>query len=130
MARGSTDVSVGFVFIDTYILSDKFAWQNITKLHWDTLRATVAVAARIYDWVIVVGDRSIIPGGDAYLSKTLRPFLKEMQVDAYISGGEQNMEIVEVNLVWRHRNRSGVFALCCGVFAFKKHKLLEICSFP
>lgn len=99
-AYGSSDGSVGFVFIDTYILSDKFRFQNFTKLHWDNLRDTVGAAVRIFDWVIVIGDKAIMSSGmskgDLYLSDTLRPFLKEMKVDAYISGNDYDMEVIEV----------------------------------
>lgn len=99
-AFGSAGGSAGFVFIDTFILSDRFRFQYITKLHWDNLRDTITAASRIYDWVIVVGDKAILSSGsskgDSYLSKTLRPFLKELNVDAYISGNDNDMEVIEV----------------------------------
>ncbi|XP_061385294.1 glideosome-associated protein 50-like [Danaus plexippus] len=49
-AYTATDSSVGFVFVDTYILSDSFPHTNITKLHWDATKNTIAAAVQIYDW--------------------------------------------------------------------------------
>lgn len=98
-AYGGTDGSAGFVFVDTFILSDKFPYQNITKLHWNALRDTVKAAVKIFDWVIVVGDKAILSSGgskgDPYLSDTLRQLLKSYQVDAYVSGNDYDMEIIE-----------------------------------
>lgn len=95
----NSDTSAVFVFVDTFILSNSFRFQNITKLHWNELRDTIAAAVRIFDWVIAVGDKAMISNGrskgDNYLNNTLGPFLKDMKVDAYISGNDPDMEIVE-----------------------------------
>lgn len=90
--------SVGFVFIDTFILSKNFPFANITKMHWDNLRDTVSVAVNIFDWVIVVGDSAALSSSasNRFLTNTLRPFLKEHNVDVYLSGNVENMEAIEV----------------------------------
>ncbi|XP_053990889.1 uncharacterized protein LOC128882989 [Hylaeus volcanicus] len=96
---GSSRASVIYVMIDTYILSENFPQQNITELHWNDLRETLTIAGSVVDWVIVVGDKPILSSGaskgDAYLSQTLRQLLKSTNVDAYISGGDFNMELIE-----------------------------------
>lgn len=105
-AYASSDVGVGFVFLDTYILSSQFRWQNITKLHWDNLNKTLSAAAQIFDWVIVVGDKSISPSKstkeahkkdpDTRLRQSLRALLKSAQVDAYISGNNPGLTMTAV----------------------------------
>lgn len=99
-AFANSDTSAVFVFVDTFILSNDFRFQNITKLHWNELRDTIGAAVRIFDWVIAVGDKAMLSSGrssgDNYLNSTLGPFLKDMKVDAYISGNDPDMEIVEV----------------------------------
>jgi len=93
------DVSVGFVFVDTKILNDDFAWANVTKLAWDDLRSSLSIASRIFDWVVVVGHQPLISSGSSkgsyFLSQTLKPLLKEFNVDAYISGKDHDLEILE-----------------------------------
>lgn len=98
-AFAGNDVSVAFVFIDTWILSEDFIYANITKLAWDDLQKTLKTVAKIFDWVIVVGDKAIHSSGaskgNSFLAKTLRPLLKEYGVDAYISGQDNDLEILE-----------------------------------
>lgn len=96
---GPVSASVIFVMIDTNVISENFPLQNVTKIHWDTLKKTLITAASLFDWVIVVGDKAILSSGtskgDNYLSNTLRPLLRDTKVDAYISGNDYDMEIVE-----------------------------------
>lgn len=96
---GRTSSSVIFVMIDTHVMSDSFALQNVTTLQWDTLKRTLTTAVSLFDWVIVVGDKAILSSGtskgDSYLSNTLRQLLRDTKVDAYISGNDYDMEIIE-----------------------------------
>lgn len=98
-AIGARDASVGLVFVDTYILSDNFAYSNITKLHWDALKQTVTTLGKIFDWTIVVGHAALVSSGaskgDAKLRKTLGRFLHEHNVDMYLSGSDYDMEIIK-----------------------------------
>lgn len=58
---------------------------------------------RVFDWTVIVGDRSLVSSGkskgDPKLKKTLGEFLKENKVDAYISGNDNDLEIIEVNFI-------------------------------
>lgn len=95
----ATDVSAGFIFVDTFILSDAFAYPNITKKHWDTLKDTVQAAVQIFDWTIVIGDAAMLSSGaskgNARLFRSFGAFLKDYGVDAYISGNDYDMEILK-----------------------------------
>lgn len=93
------------MFVDTFILSDQFRFKNITALHWQVLKETITAAVQVFDWVIVVGDKSLISAdkssssssiSDINVRTTLRFFLKEMKVDVYLSGSNENLEVVEV----------------------------------
>ena len=96
---GSARASVIFIMIDTYILGESFPLQNVTELHWNALRETLVTAASLVDWVIVVGDKAILSSGaskgDNYLARTLRQILRDANVDAYISGSDYDMEVIE-----------------------------------
>lgn len=69
-------------------------------MHWDSLRDTIVAVVQAFDWVIVVGDKSMVSSGKSkgnyLLRRTLGAFLKEHKVDAYISGNDNDMEIVNV----------------------------------
>lgn len=95
----SPEVSAIFIFIDTKILSNNFPVEHFTARHWNNLRETVKLATQSHDWVFVVGDQAIYSsgakGGGRYFQKNLRPLLKDFNVDAYISGSDHTMEIIE-----------------------------------
>lgn len=95
----SPEVSVFFIFIDTKILGAGFPVDPMTSRHWNDLRTMVKASAKTYDWVIVVGDQAIFSsgarGGSSYLKTNLRPLLRDHLVDAYISGSDEDMEIIE-----------------------------------
>lgn len=96
----AVDVSAGFIFVDTFILSDAFAYPNITKKHWDSLRDTVEAAVQIFDWTVVVGDVAMLSSGaskgNAILYRSFGSFLKDFGVDVYISGNDYDMEVIQV----------------------------------
>lgn len=85
------DGSVNFVFIDTHILSPDFPHKNITEQHWNDLRSTLASAGKVYDWLIVVGDKPIHNMGRS--KNALLRLLTDNKVDAYLSGQEKVLEI-------------------------------------
>eukprot|EP01054_Gregarina_sp_Poly1_P011321 Gregarina_sp_Poly_1__11320@NODE_947_length_5591_cov_64_240043_g671_i0_p1_GENE_NODE_947_length_5591_cov_64_240043_g671_i0NODE_947_length_5591_cov_64_240043_g671_i0_p1_ORF_typecomplete_len426_score56_27_NODE_947_length_5591_cov_64_240043_g671_i06331910 len=95
----SPEVSAFFIFIDTKILGAGFPVDPMTSRHWNDLRTMIKSSAKTYDWVIIVGDQAIYSsgssGGSSYLKSNLRPLLRDHLVDAYISGSDEDMEIIE-----------------------------------
>lgn len=71
----------------------------MTTRHWNDLRQMLISASKTHDWIIAVGDQSVFSsganGGSEWLKKTLRPIFRENLVDAYISGSDKSMEIIE-----------------------------------
>lgn len=101
LKSGHRDMSVGFIFIDTWILSDAFPYKDVSNAAWSDLKKALEVAPRILDYIIVVGDKPIQSSGsskgDSHLAYYLLPLLREAQVDAYISGYDHDMEIIDNN---------------------------------
>eukprot|EP01053_Blabericola_migrator_P012088 Blabericola_migrator_1__12087@NODE_744_length_6668_cov_95_131495_g534_i0_p2_GENE_NODE_744_length_6668_cov_95_131495_g534_i0NODE_744_length_6668_cov_95_131495_g534_i0_p2_ORF_typecomplete_len425_score70_06_NODE_744_length_6668_cov_95_131495_g534_i037975071 len=95
----SPEVSVFFIFVDTKILGASFPVDPMTSRHWHDLRAMIKASSKTYDWVIVVGDQAIFSSGSkgpsSYFKSNLRPLLRDHLVDAYISGSDEDMEIIE-----------------------------------
>ncbi|ORM41226.1 Tartrate-resistant acid phosphatase type 5 [Babesia sp. Xinjiang] len=101
LKSGHKDMSVGFIFIDTWILSNAFPYKDVTNAAWADLKKVLEIAPRILDYIIVVGDKPIQSSGpskgDSQLAYYLLPLLREAQVDAYISGYDHDMEIIDSN---------------------------------
>ncbi|EKX72625.1 acid phosphatase protein, putative [Theileria equi strain WA] len=99
LKSGHKDMSVGFIFIDTWILSHAFPFKDVTDSAWNELKTTLEIAPKIVDYIIVVGDKPIISSGaskgDSNLAYHLLPLLKEAQVDAYIAGHDHDMEFID-----------------------------------
>ncbi|VWU49997.1 glideosome-associated protein 50, putative [Hepatocystis sp. ex Piliocolobus tephrosceles] len=98
---GHKDMSAAFIFIDTWILSKNFPYQDIHEQAWEDLKLQLNVAQKIADFIIVVGDQPIYSSGasrgNSYLAYYLLPVLKNAQVDLYIAGHDNNMELIENN---------------------------------
>lgn len=96
---GAGDKTAMFIYFDTYILSEHFVDEGVRQDAWNNLKATLAAANGAFDWIIAVGDTSIYSsgkiGGNKEMEFNLRPLLKEYGVDAYISGSDFDMEIME-----------------------------------
>lgn len=96
---GASDSTALFLYIDTYILSSSFPNEDIRLDAWNNLKASLAAAKDAFDWLIVVGDTAIYSSGKMGSNKememNLRPLLKENGVDAYISGNDYDMELME-----------------------------------
>ncbi|KAK1442449.1 metallo-dependent phosphatase like protein [Babesia gibsoni] len=101
LKSGHRDMSVGFIFIDTWILSDAFPYKEVSNAAWADLKKALEVAPKVLDYIIVVGDKPIHSSGpskgDSYLTYYLLPLLREAQVDAYISGYDHDMEVIDSN---------------------------------
>ncbi|CAD2102987.1 glideosome-associated protein 50, putative [Plasmodium vinckei] len=99
VTTGHKDMAAAFIFIDTWILSANFPYKDIHKKAWEDLKLQLNVAKKVTDFIIVVGDKPIyssgLSRGNSYLSYYLLPLLKEAQVDLYISGHDNNMEVIE-----------------------------------
>ncbi|KAL8434041.1 hypothetical protein Efla_001513 [Eimeria flavescens] len=99
ISSGHKDMSVGLVFIDTWVLSSSFPFGNVTEKAWNELETTLEVAPKVFDYIIVVGNRPVYSSGsskgDSMLQYYLEPLLKKAGVDAYISGYDHDMEIIE-----------------------------------
>ncbi|SOV14242.1 secreted acid phosphatase [Plasmodium sp. gorilla clade G2] len=98
---GHKDLAAAFIFIDTWVLSSNFPYKKIHEKAWNDLKSQLSVAKKIADFIIVVGDQPIYSSGysrgNSYLAYYLLPLLKEAQVDLYISGHDNNMEVIEDN---------------------------------
>ncbi|GIX65110.1 acid phosphatase GAP50 [Babesia caballi] len=101
LKSGHKDMSVGFIFIDTWILSSAFPYKEVSNAAWADLKKVLEIAPRILDFIIVVGDKPIQSSGpskgDSHLAYYLLPLLREAQVDAYISGYDHDMEMIDNN---------------------------------
>lgn len=99
ISSGHKDMSVGMIFIDTWVLSSSFPFGNVTEKAWTELETTLDIAPKIFDYIIVVGNRPIYSSGsskgDSMLQYYLQPLLKKAGVDAYISGYDHDMEVIE-----------------------------------
>ncbi|KAL8437382.1 hypothetical protein ACSSS7_000977 [Eimeria intestinalis] len=99
ISSGHKDMSVGLVFIDTWVLSSSFPFGNVTERAWNDLETTLDVAPKVFDYIIVVGNRPVYSSGsskgDSMLQYYLEPMLKKAGVDAYISGYDHDMEVIE-----------------------------------
>ncbi|OEH75743.1 tartrate-resistant acid phosphatase type 5 [Cyclospora cayetanensis] len=99
ISSGHKDMSVGLVFIDTWVLSSSFPFGNVTEKAWTELEATLDIAPKVFDYIIVVGNRPVYSSGsskgDSMLQYYLEPLLKKAGVDAYISGYDHDMEVIE-----------------------------------
>lgn len=95
-------MSVGMIFIDTWVLSSSFPFGNVTEKAWTELEATLEIAPKVFDYIIVVGNRPVYSSGsskgDSMLQYYLQPLLKKAGVDAYISGYDRDMEVIEVGI--------------------------------
>lgn len=120
-------MSIGLVFIDTFILSEEFKYQNITTQHWNSFKDTAAAYARLFDWVFVVGDKSIFSSGasktDKYLADNLRPVLKDLGIDAYISGYDYDLEMIEDGPLLHINCGSGAVADIMKIREKEKHSI-------
>jgi len=96
---GASEKNAIFIFIDTHILSANFADPATTARHWAWLSGTLSSGAMTSDWVIVVGDLPIYSsgksGGNKEMQKKLLPLLKKHGADAYISGADYDMELMQ-----------------------------------
>lgn len=101
ISSGHKDMSVGMVFIDTWVLSSSFPFGNVTDKAWTDLENTLEIAPKVFDYIIVVGNRPVYSSGsskgDSMLQYYLLPLLKKAGVDAYISGYDRDMEVIEVS---------------------------------
>ncbi|CDJ29441.1 acid phosphatase, putative [Eimeria mitis] len=99
ISSGHKDMSVGMVFVDTWVLSSAFPFGNVTEKAWKDLERTLEIAPKVFDYIIVVGNRPIYSSGsskgDSTLQYYLQPLLKKADVDAYISGYDRDMEVIE-----------------------------------
>ncbi|PHJ24782.1 acid phosphatase [Cystoisospora suis] len=95
---GHKDMSVGMIFIDTWVLSSSFPFSNVTSKAWADLEKTLDLAPKILDYIIVVADRPVYSSGsskgDSMLQYYLEPLLKKANIDAYISGYDFNLEVI------------------------------------
>ncbi|EPR63945.1 acid phosphatase GAP50 [Toxoplasma gondii GT1] len=95
---GHKDMSVGMIFIDTWVLSSSFPFSNVTSRAWADLEKTLELAPKILDYIIVVADRAVYSSGaskgDSMLQYYLQPLLKKANVDAYISGYDFSLEVI------------------------------------
>lgn len=66
LKSGHRDMSVGFIFIDTWILSDAFPYKDVSNAAWSDLKKALEVAPRILDYIIVVGDKPIQSSGSIF----------------------------------------------------------------
>ncbi|CRG96728.1 glideosome-associated protein 50, putative [Plasmodium gallinaceum] len=111
---GHKDMAAAFIFIDTWILSPNFPYKNIHERAWDDLKSQLTVAKKIADFIIVVGDQPIyssgLSRGNSYLAYYLLPLLKDAQVDLYIAGHDNNMEVIEDNDITHVTCGSGAIA--------------------
>lgn len=101
ISSGHKDMSVGMVFIDTWVLSSSFPFGNVTEKAWTELETTLEIAPKVFDYIIVVGNRPVHSSGsskgDSMLQYYLQPLLEKAGVDAYISGYDNDMEVIENN---------------------------------
>ncbi|CDR98116.1 acid phosphatase, putative [Babesia bigemina] len=101
LKSGHKDMSVGFIFIDTWILSQAFPYKDVSNAAWADLKKVLEIAPKILDYIVVVGDKPIQSSGpskgDSQLAYYLLPLLRDAQVDAYISGYDHDMEIIDNN---------------------------------
>lgn len=99
ISSGHKDMSVGMIFIDTWVLSSSFPFGNVTEQAWTELEGTLEIAPKVFDYIIVVGNRPVYSSGsskgDSMLQYYLQPLLKKAGVDAYISGYDRDMEVIE-----------------------------------
>ncbi|CBZ55692.1 putative acid phosphatase [Neospora caninum Liverpool] len=95
---GHKDMSVGMIFIDTWVLSSSFPFSNVTSRAWEDLEKTLELAPKILDYIIVVADRPVYSSGaskgDSMLQYYLQPLLKKANIDAYISGYDFSLEVI------------------------------------
>lgn len=108
-------MSVGMVFVDTWVLSSAFPFGNVTEKAWKDLERTLEIAPKVFDYIIVVGNRPVYSSGsskgDSTLQYYLQPLLKKAGVDAYISGYDRDMEVIEV----RHLSASIYTMHACSI---------------
>ncbi|KAI4839415.1 glideosome-associated protein 50 [Plasmodium brasilianum] len=127
---GHKDMAAAFLFIDTWILSGNFPYRNIHEKAWEDLKLQLNVAKKIADFIIVVGDQPIyssgLSRGNSYLAYYLLPLLKDAQVDLYIAGHDNNMEVIEDNSMAHITCGSG--AISNGKSALKSSKSLFFSS--
>lgn len=120
---GHKDMAAAFLFIDTWILSQNFPYKNIHKRAWSDLKAQLAVSRKFADFIIIVADQPIYSSGSSrgssYLAYHLLPLLKEAEVDLYISGHDNNMEVIEDHDIAHITCGSG--AVASGKPAIKSH---------
>ncbi|BAM41047.1 acid phosphatase [Theileria orientalis strain Shintoku] len=99
LKSGHKDMSVGFVFVDTWILSNQFPYKDVSSQAWEELKKTLEIAPKVVDYIVVVGDKPVLSSGsskgDTYLSYKLLPLLKQAQVDAYLAGYDADMELLD-----------------------------------
>lgn len=100
ISSGHKDMSVGLVFVDTWILSSSFPFSDVTEKAWLDLEKTLEIAPKVLDYIIVVGNRPVYSSGsskgDSTLQYYLQPLLQKAGVDMYISGYDYDMEVIEV----------------------------------
>ncbi|KAK2196095.1 bifunctional Metallo-dependent phosphatase-like/Calcineurin-like phosphoesterase domain [Babesia duncani] len=99
LKSGHKDMSVGFIFIDTWVLSSAFPFKDVSQAAWADLKKTLEIAPKLLDYIIVVGDKPIYSSGpskgDSQLAYYLLPLLRKAQVDAYIAGHDHDMEVID-----------------------------------
>uniref|UniRef100_A0A3B0MZ80 Acid phosphatase, putative n=1 Tax=Theileria annulata TaxID=5874 RepID=A0A3B0MZ80_THEAN len=99
LKSGHKDLSVGFIFVDTWVLSNQFPYKDVTNDAWNELKKTLEIAPKVVDYIVVVGDKPVLSSGkskgDTFLSYKLLPLLKQAQVDAYVAGYDQDMELLD-----------------------------------
>ncbi|CDJ51004.1 acid phosphatase, putative [Eimeria brunetti] len=99
ISSGQRELSVGLVFIDTWVLSSAFPFGEITERAWGDLEKTLNLAPKVFDFILVIGNRPIYSSGsskgDSLLQYYLQPLLKKADVDAYVSGYDRDLELIQ-----------------------------------
>ncbi|CDJ37084.1 acid phosphatase, putative [Eimeria tenella] len=99
LSSGHKDMSVGLVFVDTWVLSSAFPFGSVTEKAWKDLERTLQIAPKVFDFILLVANRPLYSSGsskgDSALQYYLQPLLQKAQVDAYISGYDRDMELIQ-----------------------------------
>ncbi|XP_058515662.1 LOW QUALITY PROTEIN: glideosome-associated protein 50-like [Ochotona princeps] len=110
---GHKDMSVGLVFLDTWVLSSSFPFSDVRTKAWEDAERTLSLATKLLDYIIVVTDRPIFSSGsskgDSALQYYLKPLIEKADVDLYISGYDFSQEVIV--------NR-GITYVNCGAGSF------------
>lgn len=110
---GHKDMSVGLIFLDTWVLSSSFPFSDITRKAWQDAEKTLTLAPKLLDYIIVVTDRPVYSSGsskgDSSLQYYLKPLLEKADVDVLISGYDFSQEVIV---------HKGISYVNCGAGSF------------